>query len=404
MAIFTTLALAGGAAALGAGSGALSGVLGKSGSSRQRRRVRTGINVGQQQTGRQIGALMNSPEIQAMQDFLYGLYGIDPNAPSGQRGLGSAQTLQGVSVVDPDQPSQGVKFKSLGKAGARAVQSTVSQIAEYDRARRLQESGVELSPAEQARVDQAMAGAESGDLVKSLEGMSGLEQNFVARFLQEREGIGAQDFNQIFGQLRETAGLEPQVATDRAGADFSKALDPNINPLAANFQKSIQQAQASRGLFASNAAAAAEASGLSSFIFQQQQANLGNLQNLATLDIGGFAQGLEAHNIQTQTALFTGGGSVAGPGAGVQALQGGLSGLFAGASMGLNAANLFGGGQQAAAPPISGGGAGLDPALTAQFGGQLTNPAQPIPNAARLANDFEDQMLSSQNLFGGVLR
>jgi hypothetical protein len=124
MAIFTTLALAGGAAALGAGSGALSGVLGKSGSSRQRRRVRTGINVGQQQTGRQIGALMNSPEIQAMQDFLYGLYGIDPNAPSGQRGLGSAQTLQGVSVVDPDQPSQGVKFKSLGKAGARAVQST----------------------------------------------------------------------------------------------------------------------------------------------------------------------------------------------------------------------------------------------------------------------------------------
>jgi hypothetical protein len=251
-----------------------------------------------------------------------------------------------------------------------------------------------------------MAAAESGDLVKSLEGMSGLEQNFVARFLQEREGIGAQDFNQIFGQLRETAGLEPQVATDRAGADFSKALDPNINPLAANFQKSIQQAQASRGLFASNAAAAAEASGLSSFIFQQQQANLGNLQNLATLDIGGFAQGLEAHNIQTQTALFTGGGNVGGPGAGVQALQGGLSGLFAGASMGLNAANLFGGGQQAAAPPISGGGAGLDPALTAQFGGELTSPTptQQFQNPARLANEFENQLFSSQNLFGGVLR
>jgi len=335
---------------IGAGASLISGIGAGSAASKQRRRVRRGINAGQNTTSRQVGAIMNSPEIQAMQDFLYGLYGINPNSPSGAQGLGSAQTLEGRSVVDTDASTTGKTMKSLGKQGMRSVMDATKKLSEYDRAKRLAESGVELSPAEQARVDASLASAESGELVKLLEGMSGIEQNWVARKLQDREGIGADDFNQLYSGIREAAGL-PQKEQQQGGANFANALDPSINPMAGNFQKSIQQAQASRGLFASNVAAGAEASGMSAFIFGQQQANLGNLQNLATLDVGGFAQQLGQYNIQNQVALSTGGQGTPGPNVAGQVAEGALAGIMGGAKIGLQmaqtAGTLFGSGAQA---------------------------------------------------------
>jgi hypothetical protein len=341
--------------AIGAGVGAIGGAVGgylsgaqqERDARRLRKAIRTGVMSGQMETARQVGTTMSTPEYLAATQFARGMYGIqgDPRADL-------YSTLQG--IFGPG-PTAGVGF-NWEKIQNRGVLSTQDFTTNFLQGRfGLGEPGA--------------AGAFGVGRPQTLGATSGLVdqrmgqlQDRIDRILWQgkysRQGEPTRDLEKwrlstneqaLLGNYQKeyNAGLQAQSTYDQAANLFEGRPGGPADVLSQDFAKQIQTAQAARGLYSSQAGAAAEASGLAAHRTQLQMQMLPMLLQLAENPLR-MSQTYGTANLQTGVFANTGGQAVYGQvnpatfgGAG--AMAGALSGGIAGFTGGLQAGMGLGG-------------------------------------------------------------
>ncbi len=259
----------GGANLMGVG-GAIAGAAGaQSAAAGARRDVRRGIQQGYAQAERQAYDVMQSPEFQATRNFLLGTFGIPGGGGVG--GAGGDFTLGGQTYEAGTAPTG---FRLMGGAKQRAtrVGRGLARAMRTGNERRLEKFAGKyenLSAAEQRYAVRALGerGYSREELTQSLLGTS---------FAPVGPGstLGGP---QMAAQTAApgTPGYAPPASTVTSGAS-------PLQPLFRDFVAGLGQAQASRGLYSSHAAASAEASGLAALNTQIQMQLLPQLLGLGS--------------------------------------------------------------------------------------------------------------------------
>lgn len=309
---------------------------------RFRRRFRRGIESGTARTQKQVFDILQSPEFRVAREFTLGTFGVQ--APGGAA-LGSPTSFGGFDFFAP--PS-GTPISGQDAAIANNLSGQFDKVLTAQRQLRagVDQNGRPLTDARRSQLE----GVADPDRVDNLtRAVSTLDTNQLNAFASglNQAGVDIGEFNNLRAASLGRQG-EPQVSggvtLDGAGGTQGGAglIGQTETPLTADFRKRIQQAQSSRGIFSSQAAASAEASGLAAFEFEQRRQSIPQLLQLATFGDTAFQQ-FEASNINREVQRTTGGfgafgaanpAAAFGPSPGAAALTGAVSGAFSGAQAG----------------------------------------------------------------------
>lgn len=356
-------------------SGAIGGAAANKQAARDRRRVRKGIREGEARTEREVYDVLNSPEYLAARQFALGTFGIDIGAQGAGGTTFGGQTYTtaptGEALIGPRRQAA----NSLARQLARA----------YNAQERLQAGGTLAGvPYDQfeAGQDSPIAGGEQGLQLRDQRILAGVdpllaragqlspeEQRLVNKQFARRAGVtleqglhrlgpGATEYDLNGDAVPATGGpvsFDPGSTTNvqTAGAAAAPGVVPGFgvdSPLARDFVRGIQQAQTSRGLYSSQAGAAAEASGLAAFNFQQQKELLPFLMGLSTFG-SDYARGARQSNISEAVQRVTGGVAMYGaanPFGNQPVIAAAAAGGLAGAGGGAAVGATLGGGQTVA--------------------------------------------------------
>lgn len=319
---------------VGTVGGIVQGIQQRAEQSSLKRRFRKGVNLGEARTEKETYDILQSPEYQIARSFALGTYGQE--APSTVASLDNPINIAGKTFFAP--PTGNVAFKpdkQLGQSLARQLDQVLG--AQRQLAAGVDNNGRPLSEAEVGRLRMTV---ESGKGV--VDAVGTLDSGQLNQFGNQlgRYGLTTNDFQKF--RASQLGGL-PQTATATMGPQTGIET-----PLSRSFKSNLSQSMVSRGIYDSQAAAAAEASGLSAFEYEQQQRMLPTLLGLSSYGSDVYHR-YESANIGRETQKATGGVGVYGaanPFFGAQSpavagIQGGLAGLFSGGSLGLNLQNAF---------------------------------------------------------------
>lgn len=338
--------LAGGG--LGLVSGLLQGYQQQQAASALRKAIRFGITEGQGDTVRQVTGALSSPEYLEGASYLRRMFGLgaDPRADMRRQmeSLYGTRTNAGVNFGNPVTVGYNESFYNEAFGRASGVER---QIGVY-----------------QALLDSAS----SKDPNVARSGIAGIQRALGGRAMKGWGGLeGAKgEVNRRIADLQAELDLVPKEAMPTGGGQdipeigggWSPQEGNPMDPLAAEFSKSITQAQMARGLYSSHAAAAQEASGMAAFKTKLQLEALPQLMGLGTRPLE-LAKSVEKSNIDRTVFKATGGKAAYGqPTAaafGGNMAAAGFSGLmqgaFGGAGLGMQAGGLYG--ERFNAPPMS---------------------------------------------------
>lgn len=365
--------------------GGVSGLAGSAAMNRQnarnRRSFRRAVRAGRARTEKEVWDVLNSPEYQAVRQFALGTFGIDV----GQLGPGG-----GISFGGRTYGGAPTGFALEGKAKKQAGYLG-RDLGNVLQAQQQLESGLDmrgrpLSDAQKAKLERQVAQGEN--LYKAFQaGTEDFQQGVITRL--GKKGFTEAQAAAAFGGVTQTAGgpvpTGGPVSVETGGMEniqTSGAVAPGYggvegfgltSPLARDFVKGIGQAQTSRGLYSSHAAAAAEASGLAAFNFEQQKQLLPFLLGLSTFG-SDYARGARQANIAEQVQLTSGGTAMYGavnPFGNQPVIAGGAQGALAGAGAGAAIGATIGGG---------GGGGGANAGYQSPYSGAQPNYGNPYQN------------------------
>ncbi len=335
--------------------GGLGGLAGQSAAnkqaSRDRARFRKGIRQGEARTEREVYDVLNSPEYQAARQFALGTFGIDVGAAGGPGG-GVSFGGQTYESAPTGEALQGTRQK--------AANTLARQLARGYAAQQRQESGLSLTGQPIGQFQNQLDALVRGDAgrvgrrdERTIAGiapylqratqLSAAERQIVNRQFARRAGVSLDEgLRYLSPAIAEADAGEPVAAAAHAAPGGVPGFGLN-SPLARDFVTGIGQAQTSRGLYSSQAAASAEASGLAALNFQKQQELLPFLLGLSTFG-SDYARGARQANISEAVQRVSGGAAVYGsanPFANMPviaaAAQGVIAGAGAGAAIGANA-------------------------------------------------------------------
>lgn len=322
-------------AVVGAVGGAIQEAQSRAEASRLRRRTRKGIEQGRAITAKETYEILNSKEYKIANQFALNTYGYEGtnNAAS----LGNAVSIGG---QDYFAAPTGTPFAAQDRTNQLA-----GQFAEVISARNQLQSGVGPNgnplSAQQIAALEAKGGNDRIDQLMSHAGsLDSNQKNAFARVLGT-QGVDMGQFQELRGDY---LGRNGQPQGDPLDGGTGADLGVIETPLTNHFRTQIGVAQNSRGIYSSQASAAAEASGLAAYQYEQQQQMLPTLERQARFGSDTY-HAYEGANLTREVQNTTGGVGVYGaanpftatPGG---AVQGGIAGGMAGASLGVNIATL----------------------------------------------------------------
>jgi hypothetical protein len=321
---------------IGAGVGAIGGLISgfaqRAAANDLRKQIRGGILGGQADTARQVAGIVGSREYLTGSNFIRGIFGIQGDARSDL-----ARQLEG--IYGPDMFGTGVKQYDQNTAAFNKAFYGESFGAQALTDRRLSDAQAALEAVQR----EGLNGATSNQ-VNSIFGIGGKElkgwgQEGTMQALQQRIATLTQQSQQMGARADEIkrAGIGPLQGP--GGAENAP-----MDVLSQEFSSRIQQAQMSRGLYSSQAGAAAEASGMAAFKANMQMQLLPQLMKLASAPQD-YANSLELQNLGKRVQFASGGQAVYGQAnAGAadvnpwaMAAQGAAAGFSGGAGVGLSA-------------------------------------------------------------------
>lgn len=349
--------MAGGAALGGGIIGAVLGTVGgaieayqqRAEQSSLRRRFREGVRKGTAATEKEVYDVLNSPEFQTVRSFSLGTFGVaNPGNAAGAGGPTSFAGKDFLAAPTGRATSKGDRRNAIGLA---------KTLDEYLTAQSALSSGVDrsgrpLTDSARASYEQLVRSDTARNAVLAIDSLDAGGQNaFAAEF--GKTGRNIKDYTQLSGALlgRPTAAAQ---TLDNGGGIVE-------TPLTRAFRSQIAQTQVQRGIYDSQAAAAAEASGLAAYQYEQQQRMLPFLLQQSTFGNDIYHK-YESANIGREVQKATGGVGVYGaanpfvgaPSVVGNAFNAGVSGAFSGAALGVQLQSAFGGGGgQAPVDPLA---------------------------------------------------